>query len=1029
MAELPSGTVTFLFTDIEGSTRLLKRLGDRYSEVLGEQRRILREVVEARGGREVDTQGDSFFFAFARANAALAAAVDAQRLLAQHPWPEGVDVRVRMGLHTGEPAVGDDRYVGLGVHRAARVGAVAHGGQVLLSSATRELVDDDVGGVAVRELGTFQLKDIDRPERLFQLDVDGLPTAFPPLTAEKVADPHPLRRRAILVAALAGVVGAAVAIPVFALGQGGGSASIRAAIGDSIAFVDPSTNRLVADVVVGAGPTSLTAGAGAIWVVDTTDGTVDRIDPATRTVRQTVRVGDGPSGITFGDGSIWVSNGLSGTVSRIDAVTSDVVGAPIPVGNDPAGIAYAGGAVWVANTGDDTITRIDAATDKPKTLPIAATELVFGKGTLWASVRATNQVVRIDPSTGEIAASIAVGNGPSGIAFGRGSVWVVNSLDGTLSKINPETNSVATTIPALGHGPTGVAVDATGVWVSDRFDGTVARIDPRTNQVVRHVKIGNEPHGLATSGGELIVTVGQSGVRHRGGTLIVASGLGDLGTLDTAVSYGTTILQLLRMTGDGLVAFNQAGGLAGTELVPDLAVTLPTPNDGGATYTFLLRRGVRYSNGKRVEPSDVRETFERDFKIAKLPIDYYDGIVGSSACLERPRHCDLSRGIVTNDVARTVTFHLVAPDPEFLYKLALSFAYLVPTGSPSHELSTRPPPETGPYTVASYRPGHLLTLVRNRYFHTWSQAAQPDGYADKIVIKIGQTSDEAATDVINGRADAFSSTGGVPSPKVLTELETRFTSRVHSNPFLQTLSLFLNTRIAPFNNLDARRAVNYATNRAAAVVASGGQEVSQPTCQLLPPSLPGYRRYCPYAFNLAKARTLVAASGTRGAKVTVWGMTQQRAYTDEAVKTLRLLGYQATLKLVAAPKYFTVAFDPRNDVQVGFLPWSADYPLASGFFEPLLTCGSLRLGNTNSTNPSEFCEPSIDREIKAALAKQLSDPQAARRIWERIDRQAVDQAPNVPLANPKIIDVLSKRVGNYQYNPMWSMLFDQLWVR
>ena len=506
MAELPSGTVTFLFTDIEGSTRHLKRLGERYNDVLAEQRRILRDVVEARGGREVDTQGDSFFFAFARANAALAAAVDAQRALAHHNWPEGVEVRVRMGLHTGEPAVGDDRYVGLGVHRAARVGAVAHGGQVLLSSATRELVEEEAGGVVVRELGTYRLKDIDRPERLFQLEIEGLPTDFPPPTAEKISEPHPLRRRAILAAALAGVVAAAVGIPVFAFGQGGSGGSIEATSGDSVAFVDPSTDRLVADIPVGAGPTSVTTGGDAVWVVDTTDGTVDRIDPTTRTVRQTVRVGDGPSGIAFGDGSIWVSNGLSGTVSRIDAVTSNVVGTPIPVGNDPAGIVYAAGAIWVANTGDDTITRIDVATDEPKTLPIAANELAFGAGTLWASVRATNEVVRIDPSTGDIVAPITVGNGPSGIAFGRGFAWVVNSLDGTLSKIDPETNSVATTIAAIGNGPTAVAVDAGGVWVSNQFDGTVARIDSRTDRVLRRVTIGNEPHGMSISGGELLVT-------------------------------------------------------------------------------------------------------------------------------------------------------------------------------------------------------------------------------------------------------------------------------------------------------------------------------------------------------------------------------------------------------------------------------------------------------------------------------------------------------------------------------------------
>jgi class 3 adenylate cyclase len=232
VVELPRGTVTFLFTDIEGSTRLLKQLGERYSDVLAAHGRILREAVDAHEGREVDTQGDSFFFAFARANAALGASVAAQRTLEEHDWPEDGQVRVRMGLHTGEPAVGDERYVGLGVHRAARIGAVAHGGQVLLSSATRELVEDEEGGVSVRELGSYRLKDIDRPERLFQLDIDGLQTDFPPLRAERVAKPHRLPRRAILLSALAGVIAAAVAIPIFAFGYSRGGGTIEAAAGD-----------------------------------------------------------------------------------------------------------------------------------------------------------------------------------------------------------------------------------------------------------------------------------------------------------------------------------------------------------------------------------------------------------------------------------------------------------------------------------------------------------------------------------------------------------------------------------------------------------------------------------------------------------------------------------------------------------------------------------------------------------------------------------------------------------------------------
>lgn len=185
MTELPSGTITFLFTDIEGSTRLLKQLGDRYADVLAGHHRSLRDAFAQYGGQVVDTQGDAFFVAFPRARDALEASVAAQRALASQRWPDGVELRVRMGIHTGEPTVGADRYVGLGVHRAARISSIGHGGQVLVSTATRELVGDQLpAGVGLRDLGEHRLKDFDRPEHVFQLVVEGLPHQFPPLKTE-----------------------------------------------------------------------------------------------------------------------------------------------------------------------------------------------------------------------------------------------------------------------------------------------------------------------------------------------------------------------------------------------------------------------------------------------------------------------------------------------------------------------------------------------------------------------------------------------------------------------------------------------------------------------------------------------------------------------------------------------------------------------------------------------------------------------------------------------------------------------------
>jgi DNA-binding NarL/FixJ family response regulator/class 3 adenylate cyclase len=182
VSELPGGTVTLLFTDIEGSTRLLKRLRGRYEQVLEDHQRLLRAAFEGFRGQEIDSQGDSFYVAFGRAIDAIEAAVSAQRALAAHRWPAGQAVRVRMGVHTGEPKVSRGRYVGLGVHRGARICAAAHGGQILISKAVQELVHEDLPrGVALRDLGAHSLKDLDRPEHIFQVVIERLRDRFPPI--------------------------------------------------------------------------------------------------------------------------------------------------------------------------------------------------------------------------------------------------------------------------------------------------------------------------------------------------------------------------------------------------------------------------------------------------------------------------------------------------------------------------------------------------------------------------------------------------------------------------------------------------------------------------------------------------------------------------------------------------------------------------------------------------------------------------------------------------------------------------------
>ena len=192
MHHLPTGTVTLLFTDIEGSTRLLQQLGSRYADVLTEYRQLLRAACRQWNGHEVDTQGDAFFVAFVRSTDAIAAAVNLQRTFAAHSWPERVMVRVRIGLHTGEPSVVSEGYVGMDVHYAARLMNAGFGGQVLLSQTTRDLVEHDLPeGASLRNLGEHRLKDVGYPSHIFQLVIADLPANFPPLRTLSTRNSYP----------------------------------------------------------------------------------------------------------------------------------------------------------------------------------------------------------------------------------------------------------------------------------------------------------------------------------------------------------------------------------------------------------------------------------------------------------------------------------------------------------------------------------------------------------------------------------------------------------------------------------------------------------------------------------------------------------------------------------------------------------------------------------------------------------------------------------------------------------------------
>ena len=618
----------------------------------------------------------------------------------------------------------------------------------------------------------------------------------------------------------------------------------------------------------------MATGFRSLWVVNDYDNTVSRIDPATGNA-QVIQVDADPTAIAVGAGFVWVACSRTRSVIRIDPQLNRRVGRGVPVGNGPSGMAISPGAVWVTNRLDDTVTEIDSQSGKVRgTFDAGASpsDVTYGLGVLWIANESSATVTRFDPGTHGLQ-DFTVGNGPEAVAVADGSVWVANSLDGTVSRVNPNSN-VVTTFP-VGPGPSSVLASDHSIWVADSYGARIVRIDPATSHILSRIPVGSGPQSLAAIGGRVWLSTRDTATVHRGGTLRLLNFDYGPSTLDPALSYVGLHWSELSVTGDGLVGLKRVGGVDGGTLVPDLATSLPEPTDGGRTYAFHLRRGIRYSNGDPVRASDVRRALERDFRVDSHGAGFYSALVGAAACSKE--RCDLSRGVITDDRTGSVTLQLRQPDPEFFYKLTLAYADPVPPEVSMTKGSRLGLPGTGPYVIQSFRHSQIV-FVRNPHFRQWSAAAQPDGYPDRIVSTYHNSLDAQLNAVEHGTADLMVS--GFPSSR-LDEIETRYAAQVHVFPTSSTWGMFLNTRVPPFNNLAARQAVSFAIDRSKAVAGFGGVSGAAATCQILPVGTPGYRPYCPYTRNptgksvwtgpdLARALRLVAASGTRGQKVVFW---------------------------------------------------------------------------------------------------------------------------------------------------------------
>jgi len=542
----------------------------------------------------------------------------------------------------------------------------------------------------------------------------------------------------------------------------------------------------------------------------------------------------------------------------------------------------------------------------------------------------------------------------------------------------------------------------------------------------------------AACGGSSQSTGTNQTAAHKGGTFTILANSA-FGVADPAQNYTLEEWQLLIDTHDGLVGFAKAGGTAGNKIVPDLATSIPVPTNGGKTYVFHIRKGIKFSNGQTLKPSDFVTTFERQFTVPG-PTSFYSGIVGANKC--STKGCTLTKGIVANDSAYTLTINLTAPDPELMDQLSLPFAFAVPASTSPKLTGNNVPPGTGPYMWKSYNPNTQAVLVRNPYFHVWNAEAQPAGYPNEIIEKYGlQVSDEV-TEVLNGQANEVFDGDSIPSDQLSTLNSPKYSGQVHVNTLTADYYFALNTRRPPFNNLLARQAINYAANRAAYVKIYGGPSLAVPTCQILPPNYPSYAPYCPYTSgtnhtkwtgpDLAKAKALVQQSHTAGMKVVVDSTNDQvgKALAEQMVSDLNAIGYKASTQLLAASIQYPFIQNSSNSGKwnVGYSAWYQDYPAASDFLNVLLGCGTIHPNSDASPNIAAFCDQAIQSKINQAESEGATNPSGAAALWTQVDHADTNAAPWVDMYNPKQIDVLSHNVHGYSWSPQWYILIDRLYL-
>jgi len=1030
--------VTFLFTDVEGSTQLLREVGAGvFGRILLDHDRLIREAVEAGRGHIVDTQGDAFFAAFETAGDGLQAALAAQRGISQHTWPGDARVRLRMGLHTGTPALSEGRYLGLDVHLGARIAAAAHGGQVLISDDTRTSLGESEG-VRIRDLGEHTLKDFDVPQRLYQASAPGAEDGFPPPRTQSGEGAFSGREEELAAAAVESIVratrrrerrrfAAIAAVLIISVAVGVAVIATRShpigVVPNSVAEINPKTGSVVADVPIGPTPSRIVAGLGGIWVLNEAGQTLTRINATTR-AETPVGLAQAPSDLAVSGRDVWIVNGVPQTISILDAQTLTPVqqvslhGRAGVLDDGDAAISASPNAVWVS-TGAGLAEYSPTGTFRRLVggLPhgvVASTPDAIWLGGGYGGFGSSQTLERISTSAGTPAAQLPTGAADA-LTVSAGAVWAVDVTAGLVRRIDPVSGAVrsVTRIP----GVDAIASSGSAVWAASS-DGVLVQLNPHTGQIASRIRLAGRPAGLALSRGMLWVIDQPAIPVVRGGGLRVTT-VGPIDSPDPAFAYKAGSWQALYATDLNLVTYPDAAGAAGLKLVPSAAVALPKISDGGHRYTFLVRRGYRFApTGEQVTAADFRAAIERAIKIgARSQATFLaQDIAGAKAyAANKTRHIS---GVQIHGQRIAITTSDVNPAlPE---ALTLPLFSAVPPNAPLRGNGSTPIPSAGPYYVKSFVPNSALVLAKNPYY-----PGPRTAHLDTIAIRINPNSTWKS--VASGKADY--DLGDAPPPQsVMTNVDPGSSAarsghqQAYVDPQIAPTVWFfaLNTERGIFRNLDARLAVNYAIDRAA-LAATIGPPTATPTDQYLPSNTPGYPPGNGHVYplsrpDLQRARTLMQHSGIHLPAHAVLNTCSHdvgcAARAQLLRKELAPIGIRITVRSFTRAEEFTRDMTDRGfdiaDEGIQFVIDDPAWIFTAGY-------GFVRVGPYMSAlkHAAQTFPPNRTHALEAF------DLMLARRY-----------APLAAYAVPNTTDYFSRRVGcHVVYQPVFGIDLTQLCLR